>query len=189
MKCVQCGTDNNLQDRTENNGRCKECNHPFAFEPQNTQNREQELQSFSLNLQNRKQELRFTDPFFANAIRQLSNDDSLYFTPKQFRYFLDKKIKKRYLHPALFSLFSYLFYAVWSTGFFGIFFNVIIQILGININDINIFLIVLFGYQILVIALLSKNTQFILLLILYSVNRLLWIFSKYYYPGFRKQYQ
>lgn len=78
MKCVQCGTDNNLQDRTENNGRCKECNHPFAFEPQNEEDK-----------------LRFTDPFFANAISQLSNNNSLYFTPKQFFYFLDKKLKKK----------------------------------------------------------------------------------------------
>ncbi|WP_041596096.1 hypothetical protein [Halothece sp. PCC 7418] len=85
MKCVQCGTDNNLQDRTENNGRCKNCNHPFAFEPQN-----EEIK------------LRFTDPFFANAIRQLSSDDSLYFTLKQFRYFLDKKIKKQKSKSAFF---------------------------------------------------------------------------------------
>jgi hypothetical protein len=33
MKCIRCGTDNNLKDRTGNYGRCKNCEHPFVFEP------------------------------------------------------------------------------------------------------------------------------------------------------------
>ncbi len=33
MKCINCGTDNNLRDRTANQGQCIQCQHPFAFEP------------------------------------------------------------------------------------------------------------------------------------------------------------
>lgn len=33
MKCINCGTDNKLKDRTANQGRCLKCNHLFAFEP------------------------------------------------------------------------------------------------------------------------------------------------------------
>ena len=33
MKCSQCHTDNTLKDRTFNGGRCKNCGHPFVFEP------------------------------------------------------------------------------------------------------------------------------------------------------------
>lgn len=140
MKCINCGTDNNLQDRTENNGRCKKCNHPFTFEPQNM-----------------KEKLRFTDPFFANAIAQLSNHNTLYFTSKQFRYFLDKNIKKTVTTTIISILIAYLIFAVLSTVFLGALLTVVMQILGINIYG---FFIVFFGYHILVIALLSKSTQY-----------------------------
>lgn len=32
MKCIDCGTDN-LPERTNNQGRLKNCGHWFAFEP------------------------------------------------------------------------------------------------------------------------------------------------------------
>ena len=134
MKCINCGTENNLQDRTESNGRCKDCNHPFAFEPQNME-----------------QHLRFTDPFFGNAIAQLSNDNTLYFTPKQFRYFFDKKIKKR---GASLSELVFL-YAVWSIVFVGSL-TVFLQNLVTNINS---FVIVLFANHLFVIAFLYNNTK------------------------------
>jgi hypothetical protein len=100
MKCVRCGTDNNLSDRTAHSGRCKNCNHPFAFEPSAvTDNR-----------------FKFTDPFFAKAIDDISANNTLYFTPKQFLYLLDRRFKK--VSSGLW-LFSYLFFSVWTTGFFG----------------------------------------------------------------------
>ena len=109
MKCVRCGTDNDLSDpplaaalryRTANSGRCKNCNHPFAFEPSAvTDNR-----------------FKFTDPFFAKAIDDISANNTLYFTPKQFLYLLDRRLKKV---TSGWWLFSYLFFSVWSTGFFG----------------------------------------------------------------------
>lgn len=74
MKCIQCGTDNKLRDRTANQGRCKNCNHQFAFEPTSMTG------------------VKFTDPVFAKAIADLTANDILFFTPKQLFYFLDKRL-------------------------------------------------------------------------------------------------
>ncbi|MDY6803283.1 MAG: hypothetical protein SXA11_05685 [Cyanobacteriota bacterium] len=71
MKCVNCGTDNNLEDRTANDGRCKNCNHPFAFDP--------------------KAGSAFTDVFFKRSLEAISNENSLFFTRKQFLYFLERR--------------------------------------------------------------------------------------------------
>lgn len=79
MKCIQCGTDNNLRDRTGNQGRCTNCNHPFAFEPTSMG------------------KLKMTDPFFAKAIADISANNTLFFTSKQFGYFLDKRLKSKSL--------------------------------------------------------------------------------------------
>jgi hypothetical protein len=75
MKCIQCQTDNNLKERTEHQGRCKNCGHPFAFEPTSMT------------------EIRFTDPFFAKVISDISADGTLFFTSKQFLYVLEKRLK------------------------------------------------------------------------------------------------
>ncbi|MEG5000439.1 hypothetical protein QUB13_22505 [Microcoleus sp. B4-D4] len=79
MKCVQCNTDNNLRDRTTNSGRCKNCNHPFVFDPTTITD----------------QKIAFTDPFFKNAIADISSQNMLFFTPKQFLYLMDKRLKNR----------------------------------------------------------------------------------------------
>ncbi|HEY9630039.1 MAG TPA: MFS transporter permease [Coleofasciculaceae cyanobacterium] len=79
MKCVACGTDNILKDRTRNSGRCKRCNHTFVFEPAGMTDKK----------------LAFTDPFFKKAIEDISNHNLLSFTPKQFLYFIDRRIKAR----------------------------------------------------------------------------------------------
>ncbi len=59
-------------------GRCSSCYHPFAFEPtampQNT---------------------KLTDPFFAKVITDLSANNTLFFTPRQFYYLLDKRLRSR----------------------------------------------------------------------------------------------
>jgi len=75
MKCIQCNANNNLKDRTANQGRCKNCKHPFAFEP-TTMNAK----------------LRFTDGFFAKALADISANDTLYFTRKQLIYLLEKRL-------------------------------------------------------------------------------------------------
>ncbi|MEO1429094.1 MAG: hypothetical protein AAFV71_08540 [Cyanobacteria bacterium J06633_8] len=78
MKCINCGVDNNLQERTANQGRCKNCNHTFTFEPQSSDAK-----------------YKFTDPFFKKIITDISANGTLYFTPKQFFYVLDKRIRKK----------------------------------------------------------------------------------------------
>lgn len=75
MKCIQCDTDNNLKDRTANQGRCKNCNHPFVFDP--------------------KAGSRFTDGFFNNALKAISAENTLYFTPKQFFYALERRLVRK----------------------------------------------------------------------------------------------
>ncbi|MEL7037576.1 MAG: hypothetical protein AAFO04_18420 [Cyanobacteria bacterium J06592_8] len=79
MKCVSCGTDNNLRDRTTNYGRCKNCNHHFAFDP--------------------KAGSRFTDMFFKRSLESISANSTLYYTPKQFNYFLEKRLKSKQMKP------------------------------------------------------------------------------------------
>lgn len=79
MKCVKCGTDNDLRDRTKTSGRCKQCNHPFAFEPSMVTN----------------PQFRFTDVFFQRAIQDISNNGTLYFTPRQLQYLLDRRLNKQ----------------------------------------------------------------------------------------------
>ncbi|MGF1938651.1 MAG: hypothetical protein RM347_030550 [Nostoc sp. ChiQUE02] len=76
MKCINCGTENKLKDRTANQGRCIKCNHPFAFEPTSMSN------------------VKITDPFFAKAIADISANNTLFFTAKQLLYFLDNRLRK-----------------------------------------------------------------------------------------------
>ncbi|MBD2184587.1 toprim domain-containing protein [Aerosakkonema funiforme] len=109
MKCSQCGTDNTLKDRTDNSGRCKNCNHPFAFEPT------------SMGL------IRITDSFFAKAIADISANNTLFFTPKQLLYFLDRRVKGKNLSSTFGCVFMYIF-----SIFVGIFFG--IMLIGISNN-------------------------------------------------------
>lgn len=111
MKCVRCGTDNDLRDRTNNSGYCKRCNHLFAFEPTTV----------------RDTNLNFTDPFFAKAIADISVNNTLSFTPKQFSYFLDRRLKKRIGKSGFGWLFLYFFFNVWATLFFGGFLSFILR--------------------------------------------------------------
>ena len=104
MKCVQCNTDNILSDRTRNSGRCKQCNHPFVFEPTTITDKK----------------IAFTDPFFKKAIEDISSQNMLFFTLKQFLYFIDKRLKYRGPLDQASWLFFYLFFTVWGAGFVGI---------------------------------------------------------------------
>ena len=118
MKCIQCNADNDLRDRTRNQGRCCKCKHPFAFEPTSM-----------------KAKLRFTDGFFAKALADISANGTLYFTRRQLLYLLEKRLlrKARFipvgclsilLLPAMFGgfiiLVSYVGIPVWA-GFIYLF--------------------------------------------------------------------
>ena len=100
MKCIRCNTDNKLKDRTANAGRCLNCNHAFVFEPTSMK------------------DVNFTDPFFAKAIADISVNNTLFFTPKQFLYFLDKRLKNKVLPNLLSLMRSYAIFSVWITLFF-----------------------------------------------------------------------
>lgn len=76
MKCIVCGTNNTLRDRTQNRGLCKQCQHPFAFEPANMSG------------------VKITDRFFADAIADISANGTLFFTFRQLLYILDRRVKK-----------------------------------------------------------------------------------------------
>ncbi len=78
MKCIRCNTDNNLKARTANMGRCSSCNHPFAFEPT-------AMPPYTA----------ITDSFFGKVIADLSANNILFFTPRQFYYLLDKRLRSR----------------------------------------------------------------------------------------------
>ncbi len=108
MKCIQCGTDNNLKDRTNHAGRCKSCNHLFAFEPTTTKD---------INL-------RITDPFFAKAITDISADSTLFFTPKQLYYLLDKRLTTRSSFKGFEWLFLYIFLSLLLPGTIGEFLEI-----------------------------------------------------------------
>jgi hypothetical protein len=79
MKCIQCNVDNNLKDRTANQGRCSNCKHPFAFEPTSMEGK-----------------LKFTDGFFAKALADISANGTLYFTRKQLLYLLEKRLARKF---------------------------------------------------------------------------------------------
>jgi hypothetical protein len=101
MKCIQCGTDNNLKDRTANQGRCSRCNHPFVFEP------------------NTMKDAKITDPFFAKVISDISVNNTLFFTTRQLLYFLDQRLKKKPNLSGSGKFFVYFFLGFWVHGFLG----------------------------------------------------------------------
>ncbi len=112
MICISCGTDNNLKDRTANMGRCKSCNHQFAFEPT----------AMPTNT-------KLTDPFFAKLIIDISANNTLFFTPRQLYYLLDKRLRSRFIRanfaanpiPAIgCSSFPLVFASFWVSGFFNL---------------------------------------------------------------------
>ena len=98
MKCVKCKTDNNLKDRTEAGGRCKNCNHPFVFDP--------------------KAGSQFTDIFFNNSIQTISSENTLFFTPKQLWYLIEKRLlNKNNINPFGCSVFLIILLGFFSLGF------------------------------------------------------------------------
>jgi hypothetical protein len=112
VKCINCNTDNNLKDRTANMGRCKSCNRAFTFEPTAMPT-----------------QTRLTDPFFAKLIADISANNTLFFTPRQLYYLLDKRLRSRLsqgnftANPILSigcSSFPAIFASFWLSGFFRI---------------------------------------------------------------------
>jgi hypothetical protein len=91
-------------------GRCKSCNHRFAFEPT-------ALPTAT----------KLTDPFFAKLLTDLSANNTLFFTPRQLYYLLDKRLRSRTAKAGLLgNVLGYLgcspfiaaFISIWITAFF-----------------------------------------------------------------------
>jgi hypothetical protein len=87
MKCINCGTDNNLRDRQEHQGRCKNCGTPFAFEPTAMGDK------------------KITDAAFLKILNDISANGTLYFTKQQLFYAIAKHPLKRQDLPFLFVFF------------------------------------------------------------------------------------
>ncbi len=125
MKCIRCNTDNNLKARTANMGRCLSCNHPFAFEPTAME-----------------PNTKLTDPFFAKVIADLSANNTLFFTPRQFYYLLDKRLRSRLIKTDVMNnpaggtrgigcvLFIIAFFTILLRGMFSMPFEQIVPILA-----------------------------------------------------------
>jgi hypothetical protein len=77
MKCINCGTDNNLRDRRANSHRCKRCQHRFVFDSTTISG------------------VKITDAMFAKAIADISINDTLFFTSQQLCYFFGKRFKQK----------------------------------------------------------------------------------------------
>ncbi len=78
MKCISCDANNNRKSRVAQGGRCARCGHRFVFEPMATVDHPQ-----------------FTDRFFKKAIEDITANNTLSFTRKQFHHFLDRRLKRR----------------------------------------------------------------------------------------------
>lgn len=92
--------------------------------------------------------VKITDPFFMKAIVDLSANDMLFFTPKQFLYFLDRRSKRKAFSWVK-TIGVYMFFSVWVTGFVG-------GILSISIG---------------------QNIAFPLALLLWNILCIFWLFS------------
>jgi hypothetical protein len=112
MKCIKCGTDNKLKDRTMWGGRCLRCRHQFAFEPTAMTG------------------VKITDPMFAKAIADISVNDTLFFTPKQLFYLFDKRSRPKIddmFHTVpgyiIINIFSSIFVWMWAVIIVTIFYE------------------------------------------------------------------
>jgi hypothetical protein len=85
MKCIYCGTDSRLRDRT--GGRCPKCQHAFAFEPT-------------------KDSLRVTDAHFKHAIERVSGGGKVRFTGQNLWYELNRPWMKPDAWGRVVSMFS-----------------------------------------------------------------------------------
>ncbi|HEY0022247.1 MAG TPA: hypothetical protein VGB24_05035 [Longimicrobium sp.] len=87
MKCIYCGTDSKLRQRTE--GRCPGCRHPFAFEPT-------------------RDPYKVTDGQFENAMERVSGNGKVLFTERHLWY----EFNRRWMKPGFWrSLYGKLAFA------------------------------------------------------------------------------
>jgi hypothetical protein len=90
-------------------------------------------------------EVKFTDGFFAKVITEISAQNTLSFTSKQFLYFLDRKLKRKSTDLPR-TIVIYVSLGIWSTLFFGGIISVLLRLGAIA------FPIVFWGYNLIWLA-------------------------------------
>jgi hypothetical protein len=76
MKCIYCDSDTNYKTRQSNGSRCGSCGHAFAFEP-------------------RTNPLSMADMRFQKIVRDVSGDNTLFFTEKELWYEFNRNLWRR----------------------------------------------------------------------------------------------
>lgn len=79
MKCIHCGSDSKYKDRSSNGLRCSSCLHPFAFEP-------------------KTDPLSVSDGLFQRVVKDVSADNTLFFTEHQLWYELNRRVISKMVH-------------------------------------------------------------------------------------------
>jgi hypothetical protein len=150
MKCVKCNTNSSLSHRVKHHGRCRNCYHPFVFEPTSP----------------RDKKLLVTDRLFKDAIVDISSQDMLFFTPKQFLYLIDKRLQSPilksespFLEYRWLWIPVYLFVSLFVTIVGGLFLSILIKIYFPNIDQILISLIPLTIYNLAWVGKFLKDSQ------------------------------
>ena len=150
MKCVKCNTNSSLSHRIKHNGRCRNCNHPFVFEPTSP----------------RDKKLLVTDRLFKDAIADISSQNMLFFTPKQFLHLIDKRLQSPilksespFLEYRWLWIPYYLFVSLFVTIVGGLFLSILIKIYFPNIDQILISLIPLTIYNLAWVGKFLKDSQ------------------------------
>jgi hypothetical protein len=93
MKCINCKETNSFKELNENTGQCKRCEHEFVFDPAELKFRSE-----------------ITDALFEEVIAEISANSTVYFTPIQLYYLLEKRLRSNIDNYN--SIFSYV---CWST--------------------------------------------------------------------------
>lgn len=76
MKCIHCDSDTNYKDRVANGGQCAACRHRFAFEP-------------------KTDPLGVSDGLFQRVLKDVSADNTVFFTERQLWYELNRRKARR----------------------------------------------------------------------------------------------
>jgi len=76
MKCIYCNTDTTYPVRRGNGGRCRSCQHPFAFEP-------------------KTDTLGIADGLLQRAVKDVSGDNAVFFTEGQLWYEFNRRLLRK----------------------------------------------------------------------------------------------
>lgn len=79
MRCLNCGTENNRQDRSSHDGKCSKCLHPFIFDPL-------------------AGGIKLTDKAFESMVARVCVDGTLKFTEAQLCYQIARKTQSNKGH-------------------------------------------------------------------------------------------